>query len=353
MTTKQLPLAALQDALARRTGQQSTTTRRKQHMPDSQVIKPQPKGSTMSVRQDLAEEITVGADMSPTAAAAAAKAEIEARILAAHKWRRDIDQFRLAILKDCKRPGFAENALYHRPVGKKKNPQTGQWEEAFATNFSIRFIEDALQQLMNVHVVARIGYEDDTRALLTVQVIDVERNVGYSTDAMLEKIVERKEVKKGRTVRGVRENSYGDQVYLVDATKDEFRNVMGAERSKLIRDNGQRLLPRDILDECREQIERTVADASAKDPDAAKKKILDRFASLGISATMLKEYLGRPVETLTAKDIGDLAPLFNGLKEGDFTWADVMRSKSEAAEGEKTKTQKGTGETPEAPPKEA
>jgi hypothetical protein len=123
----------------------------------------------------------------------------------------------------------------------------------------------------------------------------------------------------------------------VEATKDEFRNVMGAERSKLIRDNGMRLLPRDILDECRELIDKTLDDENAKDPDSAKKKVLDKFGALGISASMLKEYIGRPLETLGAKDLSELAPLHNGLKDGDFTWADVMRAKEAPAEGEKPK----------------
>jgi hypothetical protein len=306
-------------------------------MADKTEIIKRPGGSTVTVREDLTEEISVGQDMSPTAAAAAAKAEIEARILAARKWPRDADQFREEILKDCRRPGFAENAIFHKPVGRKQNAE-GKWEQAFATGFSIRFIEPALQHWGNVHVTARITYEDDGRALLNVQVVDVQRNVGYSTDAMLDKLVERKEVKAGRKTRGMRENSYGDIVYLLEATKDEFRNVMGAERSKLIRDNGRRLLPPDILEECRAQIEATIANENAKDPDSAKKKVLDKFAALGISAAMLKEYLGRPLETLTPKDLNDLAPLYNGLKDGDITWVDVVRSEEGTPETAEKKT---------------
>jgi hypothetical protein len=301
-------------------------------MPEHNIIKPQSTGSTVTVRQDFAEELSVGSDLSAVAAAAAAKAEIEARIVAARKWRRDDDLFREGILKSCRRPMFADIALYQKPVGRKKNAD-GKWEDAFVVDFSIRFIESALQHYGNVHIVSRIGYEDTDRALLTVQVIDVERNVGYSTDAMLEKVVERKEVKAGRKALGMRENSYGDTVYLVEATRDEFRNVMGTERSKLIRDSGKRLLPRDILDEARLVIDRTLADENARDPDAAKKKVLDRFAGLGISATMLKEYLERPIETLTVKDLNELGVLHNGLKEGDFSWSDVTRTKHEPAEG--------------------
>ena len=293
-------------------------------------------GGTVTVRQDLAEEVSVTRDLSPTAAAAAAKAEIEAGIIAARKWPRDEDVFREKTLKTCRRPGFANTALYHKPVGRKKNAQ-GQWEEVFAIDWSIGSIQTMLQHFGNVRIMARITYEDADKALLTVQVLDLERNIGYSTDAMLDKLIERKEVKAGRKARGMRENSYGDVVYLVEATKDEFRNIIGAERSKLIRDNGKRLLPRDILDEARSEIDKTVANENAKDPDSAKKKVLDRFASIGISAALLKEYLGRPLETLTGKDLTDLGALFNGLKEGDFTWGDVMRMKSESAEGSSEK----------------
>ncbi|HEY1897566.1 MAG TPA: hypothetical protein VGG62_14900 [Terracidiphilus sp.] len=322
-------------------------------------------GSNVGVKDaGLSDEITISSDTSPAAAAAAAKAEVEAAFVLAWRKPRDIDLFRERVLKDCRRPLFAETALYHRPVGREKDPATGEWRDAFAVNFSVRFIESALQHWMHVNVSARITYEDRQRALMTVKVLDLERNVAYSTDAMMDKVVERREIKKGRVAIGVRENSYGDTVYLVEATKDEFRNVLGAERSKLIRDNGQRLLPRDILEEARMVIDATVSSETAKDPDGAKKKVLDKFSSLGISAAMLKEYLGpdKPIESLTLEGLNNLGALYNGLKEGSFTWPDVMRMKLEQAEGDKSdKGQKpGPGgarklrermlENPQAPP---
>jgi hypothetical protein len=297
---------------------------------------PHAAGSSMTVRDTtLANEVSVSGDMAPTAAAAAAKAEIEASYVVALRNPRDIDGFRQRILRDCRRPGFADTALYHRPVGRERDPATGEWRDAFAINFSIRFIEAALMAWKNVHTTSRITYEDQDRGLLTVKVLDLESNVAYSTDATIDKLIERKEVKKGRVARGVRENSYGDMVYLLDATKDEFRNLMGAERSKLIRDNGQRLLPRDILEEARVVIDSTVQNESAKDPDSAKKKIMDKFSSLGITPAMLKEYLdGQPVEGLTLEGLQQLGLLYNGLKEGQYTWPEVMRVKAEAAEAE-------------------
>lgn len=294
-------------------------------------------GKTIEVREGFSEETAVSSDTAPAAAAAKAKAEVEAAYVVAWKRPRDIDVFRLRVIKDCRRPGFAETALYHRPVGREKDPATGEWRDAFAVNFSIRFIESALENFEHVAISSHITYEDKTRALLTVKVTDLFRNVSYSTDAMLEKIVERREIKKGRTALGVRENSYGDTVYLVEATKDEFRNVVGAERSKLIRDNGQRLLPRDVLEEARAEIDKTVGDENAKDPDSAKKKVLDRFSAIGISPVMLKEYLGadQPIEAMTIEGLKQMGLLYNGLKEGQFTWPDVMRMKAETEEAGK------------------
>src|SRR6516164_2986516 len=93
-------------------------------------------GGVITARQDLGEEIRVSHDLTPTAAAAAAKAEVEAAVIAAHKWPRDEDTFRQLVLKTCRRPGFANTALYHKPVGRKKNAQ-GQWEEVVATDFTV------------------------------------------------------------------------------------------------------------------------------------------------------------------------------------------------------------------------
>jgi len=300
--------------------------------PEKQLVKQ--TGAKVSVRQDLtADEITVGRELSTEAAAAAARAEVEAARAAAHRWPRNEDEARLRILRDCRRPGFAETALYKKPVGRKQNAE-GKWENAFAINFSVRFVEGAIRHWGNTEVTARIDYEDEQQARLRVRVLDLETNTSYATDAVIDKLVERKEVKEGRQVRGRRQNSYGDIVYLVDASKDEFRNLAGAERSKLIRDNGQRLLPRDLLEDARKAIEETLADENAKDPDAAKKKILDRFASIGVSAVMLKEYIGKPFEALNKQDLSELGVIFNGLKDGEMTWAELMSTREKPAEGE-------------------
>jgi len=169
-----------------------------------------------------------------------------------------------------------------------------------------------------------------------VTVDDVEKNLSFRTDATVERLVERRQLPKGRSPRGTRENSYGDTVFLLEATGEELRNKVGSERSKLIRDNGKRILPRKLLVEARRVVEQTLQDETAKAPDAARKKILDRFASIGIAPDLLKEYLERPIESLRPPDLVELQVIFNGLKDGDFTWRDVMAMKTAPAEGEES-----------------
>ena len=153
------------------------------------------------LRQDFGgQEIQQHGSLAPIAAAAAT-----GRDQCSASWRRDrkprnIDLFEQKIVHLCRKPGFAEIALYHKPVGKEKNPATGQWEQAFATNFSVRFVEQAIQFFTNTHNFARIVFEDDHRMLLSVGVVDVEYNTGYTFDQMIEKTVERSDA-RGRRER--------------------------------------------------------------------------------------------------------------------------------------------------------
>jgi hypothetical protein len=312
-------------------------------MPEVQKPDTAPTGA-VQVREDFTgTEITAQGDLSAQAAAAEARTEIESRIIAAHKWPRDVDLFRRRLLNACRRPGFAATALYHKPVGRKKN-EAGVYEQQFATNFSIRFIEEAIKEYGNMFIVSRITYDDERKIRVLVVSLDCERNSGYATDALIEKTVERRpENARKRVPIRIRENSYGDVVHIVEATPDEVKLMLASERSKLIRTNGQRLLPADILEECRAQIDATVADEHAKDPDAAKKKVIDRFNNIGINPAQLKEYMERPLDALTVKDIAELTALHTGLKDGDFTWADVMKAKNAPAEGEEGQQDKPEG----------
>ena len=294
----------------------------------------QPAGN-VTMRQGLGgQEAQFQGDLAAISAAAAAKAEIEARFSMAMMQPRSYKSARDRIMEDAKRPTTAAIALYHKPQGKKKNAETGRWEQQFIDGLSVRFLESAIRNWGNMHVVSRITHDDAEKQIIAVGVLDLEANNGYVQDAVIQKTVERSSP-DGRVVRGERENVYGKAVYIVVATEDELRQKVGAERSKLIRDIGQRLIPRELLEEARELIDETVASDMVQNPEAAKKKIFDGFAKLGVTQEALMEYVGRRLEDLPSTEIADLRALYNGLKDHEFTWAEAVKLKNadpEAAE---------------------
>jgi hypothetical protein len=300
---------------------------------ESKPVEPRevvPAGTSVVREGFNAKEIMSGTDL---ATGVDFKTQLEAAMILAKHKPRSLDKFRLRMLDYCKDPAAAAGALYRKPVGKAPDAKTGQMVEQYAVNFSVRFDEAALQAFGNTRVWEWITYEDSERARIHVLVIDVEDNNGYGTDRMIEKVVERKNPGK-RPVRRWRANSFGDQVALVDATADEFRNLWGAERSKLRRDNAQRLLPYNILAECRAQIEATLKDQHAQNPAAARNKIVDAFHTLGITPEELTDYLGKKPEQFLESDLAQLREIYTGLRDGEFTWAALIRLKEDPAEGE-------------------
>ena len=82
-----------------------------------------------------------------------AKATIQARYIVAMQRPRDIDDFRVRMLKHAKRPGFAALAEYAKPVGGGK-----------VRGMSIRFVEAALREYGNVIPEVVSVYDDDDEA---------------------------------------------------------------------------------------------------------------------------------------------------------------------------------------------
>lgn len=256
------------------------------------------------------------AETASAAIAAQAQASVQARYVMAIKQPRDLENVRVRLLKECARPGFADVARYHKPVGKGVEGP------------SIRFAEAALRCLTNVLPEVAVVYDDSEKRIVRVAVTDLEANLTYSTDVVIEKSVERSSVKEGQTVLGKRMNSQGRLTYIVAATEDDLLNKQNALVSKALRTNALRILPGDILDECMELVLKTQNDRDAKDPDAAKKKVIDAFAQMNIMPGDLKTYLGHEVAQVSPAELTQLRALFAALRDGETTWAEALEHKT-------------------------
>lgn len=274
-----------------------------------------------------ADQIQMQHETAATAVAAAEKAAIEARYVLAVRRPRDWDNVLVRLTKECKRPGFADSAIYRKPVGKKKNEQTGQWEQSYIEGLSIRFAEAAIRTVTNFYSSAKTIYDDNDKLITRVTVMDLESNSTIETDVSIAKTVERRELKKGQRALSTRLNSYGDTVFIVPATDDEILNKTNALVSKALRNGVLRLLPGDIQDECENVCRDTQKKRDKADPDAAKRALFDAFSVLGIMPEALKSYLGTTAEVLQPAELAQLRAIYSAIRDGETTWSAVVDGK--------------------------
>ncbi len=269
-----------------------------------------------------AERTTVGAlnESMAMVLAKQSQAEIQARYVMARTNPRDWDQVREKLLKACKRPRFAETARKRMPVGDQQ-----------IDYLTIRFVEAALRYAGNIATTAVATFEDDNQRKVRVTVEDLENIMSYSTTLTVGKTVERRSHKKTDIVLGQRETSRGHTVYILEATPEEINRKQNAEISKAISTLGKKLIEGDILEECEDQIKATVKTADAKDPDAAKRRIFDSFAEIGVMVEQIKKYLGHEAQTLNPKELDDLRALYQAIRDGDTSWKEIMDAVDAAA----------------------
>ena len=265
------------------------------------------------------------AETAAIAMAAKQKAIVESKYKMALARPRDLDLVRQKMLKDASRPSFATVAIYHKPVG---NGIEGP---------SIRFVESAIRNMTNIDVTATTISEDDERRVISVCAEDLESNTSYSHEVTVTKTVERRKLPQGEKPIRVRANSNGQPIYILHATDDEILNKQNALISKAVRTLGLRLIPGDLVDEALWEIKKTMAQQDRQDPDAAKHRIIDAFAQLGVSVEALKEFVGHELSALTPNEIQLLRTTYTSIKDGETSWKAVMDDKAEKEANAKEK----------------
>lgn len=248
-----------------------------------------------------------------TAAAAQSKALVEARYTVALARPRDLDAVREKLLKECRRPSFAEVARYNKPIGKG------------VVGPSIRFAEAAVRCMGNIVIQEVTTYDDDEKRIIEVSVTDLENNTPWTTSITIEKTVERSSP-NGEIIRE-RTNSFGKRVYIIRATEDDLLNKKNALLSKAVRTLALRHIPGDLIDECMDLVVATQNKKDAEDPDAAKRKILDAFAGIGVPVDQLKKYVGSDLAVINPKDLAELRALHAAIKEGETSWKAAMEAR--------------------------
>lgn len=269
---------------------------------------------------EISQPQRTSGELAASASAALAKATIEAKFtIAMHRPRSEFNA-RAKILDACKRKLFAEGARYSLPRWDGKEQRT-----KYIEGYTIRFAETAVQAWGNVDLAATIAYEDDDKRVVRISVTDLESNISYTDEVVLNKTIERSKVKEGQDLVGERTNSEGRKVYIVKATEDELLQKVNSAKSKSLRTSGLRLIPQDILDEGWDACVKTMSEGD-KDPAVAAKNICDSFNTIGISPSDLEKYLGHSIKSASPAQIKSLRKIFTAVRDGDSQWSDYAKS---------------------------
>lgn len=289
-------------------------------------------------------EIATQHETAATAVAKQLEAAVQARYVMALKRPRDYMVVRDRLLNECKRSGFADSAVYSKPVGGGNSIK----------GLSIRFAEAALRCLTNCMPETVIKYDDPEKRLMCVMLTDLENNITFQKDIIVEKTVERRKLKTGQKALGQRTNSYGDTVYLVRATEDDMLNKVNSQESKALRNHILRLIPGDIVDDCTDQLKKTQQDRDKQDPQGAQKKLLDAFSGLGVKPGQIVKFLGRNLDgKIQPAELNELREMYQAIKQGEAKWADFVAAKEEAGADANKPKPKTRRRPPKTKPKDA
>lgn len=291
--------------------------------------------SALVAHQDSGGPLAAIPETASSYVAAQAKAVVEARYVMALRRPRNWDQVRQDLLKECRRPSFANNksAYYRKPIGDG------------VEGLGIRFVEVALRCMTNVLVETTMIFEDESKEIHRVSVTDLESNLTYPLDVRVTKTVERSKPADDGSYISVRKNSYGRNVYTVPATDDDLLNKRAAQISKAIRTLGLRIIPGDMQDEAESIIKAIRLDEAARDPDTERKRIADAFSEIGVKAADLTEYLGHTLDTCSPAELVNLRGIYGAIRDGESSWKSVMENKAEqqASKGAGAGTTSATG----------
>lgn len=249
-------------------------------------------------------------------------AQQQALFAMAQRFPRDLDIFREKILKECKNATFAELAIYDLPFGKEH-----------VRGGSIRLAEGIYRAMqwfaLDVRMVGDTPSMPGRPGFRTwrAEMLDIQNGTPSALETTVEKTVERRSPPSDRAIIATRTTSEGNTVFICEATASELLAKENAATSKMRRNLILARVERSIMDEIQAEIRKTNESEADRDPDAARRRMLDGFANVGVDADELKRYCGQELATLSPAQMVSLRELWAAINDGFCTWADALADK--------------------------
>lgn len=258
----------------------------------------------------LATRSELSSELAPTSAQAEKQFEIQSAIIIANRFPRDEDAAFLALMKACKRLSFAEQSSYSFPRGGQQ-----------VTGPSVHMARGAARVWKNLQYGLRITRDDDDSRQIQAFAWDLETNVKVTAEDDFKKLVQRKNKQTGQTG-------------WVSVDERDLRELTNRRGAILVRNCILQILPKDLIEDAREECAKTVRKGVADDPESARKKLIAAFGEIYVDPDMLETYLQHPINQSSPAEIQKLRSVYQSIRDGQSTWIEyVTPAKKEAGKG--------------------
>ena len=238
-----------------------------------------------------------------------AMAEVQAAVVMAKRFPRNVQDAVEKIMISCQRPGLAEAAVYTYARGGSN-----------ITGPSIRLAEAIAQCWGNLQFGVRELEQRAGESTVEAFCLDLETNT--------------RQVKVFQ-VKHIRPTKKGS--YAIDDPRDVYELVanQGARR---LRACILGIIPGDIVDDAVAECERTMTAKADTGPEGIK-KLVGAFAKVGVAKEQIEKRIQRRLDTITPAQMVSLRKVFNSLRDGMSTAADWFEVAAAYEDAPKTGTE--------------
>lgn len=218
-------------------------------------------------------------------------AEIQAKMILARNFPRDVSSCMENIKHECSNKGLAEKATYEFPRG-----------DGVVKGPSIRLVECVARHWGNILSGIKEISSNDKEATVKAYCWDLQTNFAD------EKVF---------TVPYVRTTKSRGKIPLTDERdKYEVMANMGARRKRACI---QAVIPQFVIDSAIEMCQQTLEDSmKGEDIESTRTKMLEAFKAKSewITESDFETIIGKPFDTFSIKDIVKLRNLYNAISDG-------------------------------------
>lgn len=275
---------------------------------------------TQPTRINGASEFPIAAQPKQDALVAATSqkgiAEVQAAMLIAQRFPRDVLEARDRIIRACQRPGLAEGAMYSYARGGTD-----------ITGPSIRLAEAIAQEWGNLDFGFRVIEQRSGESTVETFAWDLERNTRQTRTFQ---VPHKRYTKKG--------------TYALEDPRDiyEMEANQGARR---LRACILGIIPGDIVEDAVKQCEETLRAKADTSPESLN-KMVDAFAKYGVTREQIEGRIQRKLDAITPAQMVGLIKVKNSLKDGMSSAADWFETPE--VTGEKPEERGGNASVKEA-----